>query len=41
LENNKGEKNGTVKSEIEENPKASTSNALAEFLPLEKEKSPV
>ena len=41
LDNNEGEKDGTVESEIEGNPAASTSDTVAEFLPLEKAKSPV
>ena len=42
LNNDKGEKDSsTVESEIEGNTVASTSDTVAEFLPLEKAKSPV
>ena len=41
LDSDKGEKDGTVESKIEENPEASTLDAVADFLPLEKANSPV
>ena len=41
MDNNDGDKDSTVKSKIKGNPLASNSDTVAEFLPLEKAKSPV